>query len=559
MRTLPFLLNVLDPHLDIIQSAIMRNVPNNMFFRSSGAAGLVMSLLVAFAFCFYMLPAGFVPGTSSFWEVQNEDITQYVSGFRAYVQSDWHLPLLAIPSLDWPNGTIVTFVDGIPVYALLAKALYSFFDIGSHPYGVWVVICVFFLAVGAWSLIGQIRPDSWPALVLAVILSVGMASFWARVGHLSLLSHFLIVFALAMYFGDRNSGKVRWGPWAVLLFVAFYINFYNFLMASAIYAASILDSRRPWSLYILVIPFFVIAASFPLLIGWPFSRVTPDTGFGVYSMNLLAPLYGGSIITLPEFEYATPDQGEGFNYLGLGVLATLFVLVVTGEVRRRWFRFSWLLALCVAFVIYALSNRVFFGPVEILRIELPDAVMRLTETFRASGRFFWPVSYLAVMVVAAKVSELGPVRSMVIAALILSVQLYDLRVHLNSVRGYLSREAVTILQPREWVERLDGIETLYHYPKFKCGDDPHGITLPVQSVATKAGVNLTTGYISRYGAACQAEAQEIAASNSSNSAYSFDASRYDLRQITDWLPEGVSCRLAEPLIFCRRSSANVEQ
>ena len=215
-----------------------------MITSSSRLGGLIFSLTVSAIFCVAILPSDFVTGQSSFWAAQNEDVTQYVSGLRAYLASGWNFPLLAVPSLDWPRGTIVTFVDGIPLLALATKVAYSFLGVEGNPYGLWVVLCVILLGVSSWRLASRYSPESWPALFVAVSLIVGMASFWARLVHLSLLSHFLIVFALASYYGDRASGGARWGPWTILLPISFYINFYVTVMVVSIFIASILDNRR---------------------------------------------------------------------------------------------------------------------------------------------------------------------------------------------------------------------------------------------------------------------------------------------------------------------------
>lgn len=525
--------------------------------KSDHLAGWLVAMLVAGFYCWLNLPKDFINGTGTFWLAQNEDITQYVSGFWAYLNSDWQFPLLAIPSLDWPNGTIVTFVDGIPAMALLAKVVHTVIGLNEHVFGYWVVVCVILQATATWYVMRVRCPDNWLVLFVALIFVVGMASFWARIGHLSLLSHFLIIFALGFYFHDKQNETIRVGWWTILLTLAFYINFYNFVMAFAIYLASILDSGRRRDVLKYALPLVLIGVLFPLLMGFPFSRVKEDTGFGVYSMNLLAPFYGGSLIALPSFQYGTHGQGEGFNYLGLGLLAGLCLALYRYERPRST---SFLFILMTLFTIYALSNRIFFSNVQVLEVAVPKVLRSITETFRSSGRFFWPVSYMLAFFVCLRLTRFKGPAIWAVGLVLITVQVVDQFPRYQGLRSYLKRDAATVLQVDEWVNRLAGVQTLYYFPKFKCGDDAHGMTLPMQFVVVNAGVNLTTGYISRYGPQCDTEQAEIASSDAANSAYTFDSKKYSQEQITSWLPAGVSCEQAnERIIFCRRPAVTAPQ
>ena len=76
----------------------------------------------------------------------------------------------------------------------------------------------------------------------------------------------------------------------------------------------------------------------------PPGKVTPEWGFGYYSMNLLSPFLGGSLIDVP-FRVA-PGQYEGYNYLGLGVLlALLFPGQPMHLKASAWLPLHWVLGL----------------------------------------------------------------------------------------------------------------------------------------------------------------------------------------------------------------------
>ena len=109
--------------------------------RGIDIAGFVLSCIAGGVLLWLITPPGFIPGTASYWQTQLEDIAQYLSGYRAFMAAPWSLPLLHIPSLNWPAGTTVTFVDAIPTFSLAVKLVDPLLPIPHNPLGVWVLIC----------------------------------------------------------------------------------------------------------------------------------------------------------------------------------------------------------------------------------------------------------------------------------------------------------------------------------------------------------------------------------------------------------------------------------
>jgi hypothetical protein len=117
-------------------------------------------------------------------------------------------------------------------------------------------------------------------------------------------------------------------------------------------------------------------------------------GFGNWGMNLWG------LIAPREWSRVLPrlDAMSGSNsYPGLGALALLVAAgvgaLVAGPRRpppRRWWP---LIAVCVACTMFALSNRVAFGPWTIV-VPLPASWETAAGVLRVSGRMFWPVYYL---------------------------------------------------------------------------------------------------------------------------------------------------------------------
>lgn len=526
--------------------------------KSSGAAGLILSVLFGAVFALVVTPKGFVAGTSSYWHTQVEDIAQYLSGYIAYLRAPWSLPLLAIPSLNWPSGTVVTFVDAIPVYSLALKLLSAVVPLPDNPFGIWVLICFALQGAAAWFAASQLRDDDWWVLGLTVFLCVLMPSLTARMGHLSLQAHFILLFALGLYIRTQRRQRSFAGAWTLLLVPAFYINFYLTAMAIAVLAACQIDLYRKTAnrkdLAVIAVPLAAIAISVPLMLGTAFGKAVPDTGFGYYSMNLLSPVAQGSLISMPFFVDATGGQYEGYNYLGLGLIG-LIALSFSRLARAGagWARPGLFLVLVLAAcTVYALSNEVYAGPVHLLHWQVPKFLRPLFEAFRSSGRFFWPVSYALVLYTVARFTHLGRIARIGLAAAVLVVQAADLQPIFAGFKQSLKREANEPADIAQWNAALAGVSTIHAFPKFKCNGALIREILPLQMIAARGGYNLTTGFISRYGADCDAIAPEIAESDPATSAYVFTRAQFSDEQIRSYAPAGALCRQLDIWIVCRK-------
>jgi hypothetical protein len=127
-------------------------------------------------------------------------------------------------------------------------------------------------------------------------------------------------------------------------------------------------------------------------------------GYGFYRMNLLSIFdpSGWSYI-LNDIPESAGDY-EGFNFLGLGIIflitcALPAIFEDRGRIgtSRAIGKYPMLSLLLVVLTAYAASNKIGIG---LLGFEypLPDLALKIANTFRASGRIFWPVFYTILFV-----------------------------------------------------------------------------------------------------------------------------------------------------------------
>lgn len=495
----------------------------------NGYWGMGLAVVLSVFFIVASFSTEFVLGTASYWQTQTDDVTQYVSGFNAFFTAPWQWPLLAFNGFNYPSGTLVTFVDAIPLYALFLKVVVPQNLAPFNPFGVWVALCFVLQGIAAWWLTKVLQIRSWIFLITLVGLLLSFPALMARMGHISLMSHWIVLFALALYIQGRSTQNVPVFAWTMLLVGGFYVNIYLFVMASGIYGAAWLSSGhrfKPRHMLRMLWPCLVLSMSlFMTMLPLPLGKVTPEWGFGYYSMNLLSPFLGGSLIGVSYSE--GPGQYEGMNYLGLGVLLSLLVIVLTCPARllSALYRHKALLLLLVCFTVYAWSSQIYLGPREVATVHYPAFMQPITSQFRASGRFFWPVGY-AILVFSLAFLYASVQRKYIGVLLIsmLALQAVDLSGFHQKLLSIQGRSSAELLNASLWETELrPAVKHIYFYPKFKCGKEPHSTLLPVMKYVAERRITLNTGYIARYTPNCDDAAMEIAASSRPDTAYVFAA------------------------------------
>lgn len=522
---------------------------------STGPLGLLLAMLIAAVFVYRYFPEGFIAGTSSYWLTETDDVTQYIAGFNAYFHSPLKFPLLAFDGFNYPAGTRATFVDIIPIYSLLLKLVLPADTPAFNPFGFWVALTFILQAIAGWWVLRELQIRSWSTLVCATVLLVLFPALLGRLGHISLMSHWIILMALALYIRSGRLEKVATIGWCVLLVISFHVNIYLFVMALVIYLCAVLTSLKGLTVRAVLMaltPFVVLAVSmFVLLLPMPMGQVSTEWGFGYYSMNLLAPITGGTYVTIPDA--SMPGQYEGFNYLGLGVIFT--VIYALYHLRQNGWdsvkRHRYLAIALALFACYALSNSVYIGTRQIAAIHYPDFMTTLTSQFRASGRFFWPVGYTLLIFSLLTLYRRLPAKVLVpVMLVVLCFQVADLKTQRANFKAGLNRPYAPLLTAAAWdAQTAKDVSNLYFYPKFRCGKfDSLTTLMPVMKYAAMHNIKMNTGYIARHQPPCdeQSLTSEIAGANPASSVFVFVKSEFgDIPNVKRLMPASDTAQCTE--------------
>ncbi|WP_206047208.1 hypothetical protein, partial [Noviherbaspirillum denitrificans] len=242
---------------------------------------------------------------------------------------------------------------------------------------------------------------------------------------------------------------------------------------------------------------------------------TPTFGYGYYSATLDTPFCGGKLIACAEeglkhqfgeyrFSDATGGQYEGYNYFGAGVLLLLPLGLIAGlrELPAAIRRYPVLIVTLCLFGAYAVTNTAYFGMKEAWSFPLPALFDRITGTFRASGRFFWPVGYLVLFAALAALLKRRSVLAAVLVAIALPLQWADVQLLRERVIAKASAPSSGDLERWAGVIALAG--KVHIYPAFGCGDADVNLYWFFQRLAAEYGKLLDTGYIARPNVDCEA-------------------------------------------------------
>lgn len=422
------------------------------------------------------------------------------AGWHLFRAEAWMQPMGATRSLIYPIGTSVGLTDSIPLVAVPLKAIAGPPGTAVQYIGLWILCC--FVLQGVFgTLLMRTRTASVPLQLLGAALFVLAPPFLARTGHAALLSQWLILAALCVYFGwdDARWQRRAFAAFAAIVFVAAathpYLTLMVLALVTAYYARLLLSvpDRRRWLAIAAPVPVFAVLAA---LVFWQAgyfvvrSGALDAGGLSVYSMNLLAPIMplGRSRIFGDAIATATGGQYEGFAYFGAGVLALVPIALAAWIAQAR--RASWkprrrslpLAFICVLLTLLALSPRITFGSTTVLHYS--EAAWGPLSAFRASGRLFWPVFYLSMFACLVSVTRLAPRAAATVLTMAVAVQAFDLSAVFAESRHLRSLTWRTPLSTdRFWSSALPHYRHLSLYPTNIC----HSEALSYSAFALLAG------------------------------------------------------------------------
>jgi hypothetical protein len=348
--------------------------------------------------------------TNVSWLLQG-DWGPHFLGWNALRHDEWRWPLGSTNLLAWPHGVTVTYTDSNPLLCLLLKPFSAILPGDFQLTGPWLLGCVLLQFAAALMLLRPHVQDRFLQLIGAILLTV-VPTLMDRMVHPTLFSQWTILLTLHLFINGDDERRRDIG-YAVILVISALVHPYLLFMNASIWASDALRrlirvvrerSLVKFGVSLIPIAAVALAPTAALLITGALGGFRAEAGgFGYYSMAvdaLFNPGTAGFSRLLPVAPQGEGQLFEGFQYLGAGLLAVVVAALASlawpqGRARLGRLRgLAWLIPALLALLIFALSDQVQFHGRVVAHIPLDWLPFHLTSIFRASGRLFWPCTYV---------------------------------------------------------------------------------------------------------------------------------------------------------------------
>lgn len=379
--------------------------------RVSPSAEIVAAMVCAvLAFLMIFGPSPLDP-TNIAWLADHDAATNYL-GWAFYRASPWGWPIAANPAYGIDIAGSVMMADANPLLAIPFKLLAPILPQPFQYFGWWLLLCFVLQALFARAIGVRIGADAGQRLAI-VLLFLFAPCLLARaitpaIFHLTLFGQWLILAAIWLYLSPGRRATA-WG-WAGLLSAAVLIHPYLLAMVAAIWGGDLwrgICTSSGTALRRFLIGRLAGAAALVALASltgvlWlaqtgdgAIHAISVEWGFGIYKANLLSPIdpRGWSWLLLDQS--TTPEEVEGFAYLGAGILILGAAAILVARRVPVWPRMLPHLGLLLALAgmgLLAITPYVALGS-HIVHVPWPAPLEALGHMFRSSGRFAWPLVY----------------------------------------------------------------------------------------------------------------------------------------------------------------------
>gem|GEM_PF-2756023 len=475
---------------------------------------------------------GYIFGTSEFWSYPPTDFNSHVIGYRAYVDDAWRWPLFFTRSLDAPDGINILFMDSLPPVALLAKAMRGvvpgfLHGLWRNPFGLWHLLSYALQGAFGSLVVRAARGRGVVAEISGAAVALSMSVFVLRFYHTALSSHFLLLASVWLYLVTRDDEGEAFpkmsrrrdlgvaARWASLLAACLSIHPYLFAMSAAVFVASLgtWALGRRWLRVVIAAALAGATVLAVMTVGGFFVSSTfkgGAWGFGYKSTDLASffvPQYSPFFPTRAHalaIDMARNEAAEGWDYLGVGVVALAIAMVVRAprEIGRAMRRHACLLVVLLLMAAWAVGNRITVAQKVVFELPMPGVLEWFVRQFRSSGRFIWPLTYVGALYSVALASRVFATGHLRFATPLLAyVQLLDGAGNLVYVHAYTARPEARFLDWKSWDPVVVDHRAIVVGPTFGCIQWMHPIiafqSMELQYLGAAHGATLSTVRSSR--------------------------------------------------------------
>ncbi len=384
------------------------------------------------------------------------DILQHHAGWMFFRDSNWTWPLGVAQNMGYPIGANIAFTDSIPLVSIFFKLFSGFLPEKFQFLGLYTLLSFGLQGSGAAVLIRIFTREKRIAILGCIPFIFSSCMLERAFRHTALASHWLILFAFALFFKQRKDPKPLWfWLFGCLITLAIGIHPYLFVMVLCLFVctslSSLLEKNERGLTKKKILSLSFINLCFPLIAGGAIGvlsagQIRPASGFGEYSLNLnqfINPTAKG-IDRWSLFMKKLPQitgQEDGLYYVGAGIIIftigilsfLIYKLFSGGNIKNRcrnFFRYLYsyrvLLGMCAGLFLFSLSNLITVNERIIFSYPLPQFILSLCNIFRSSGRFFTVIYYLWFLWVIVGIIRLSPRHKKTLLLCLVLIQIIDI-------------------------------------------------------------------------------------------------------------------------------------
>jgi hypothetical protein len=341
------------------------------------------------------------------WLWSNDFLQSYL-GWEFFRESQWENPIGLNPRYGYDISSSIVYSDSIPLFAILFKVIASLLPSPFQYFGLWMLCCYVFQSLISWKIIGIYTQSNIYKALITIVLLFSPAMLWRlNMTHFALAGHFIILAAIYLNLINKTSRSYMWG--AIVLGAAL-IHFYLLFIVYFLYIGNLFDLiSRNKKIALLSVEFITINILL-ILFAWqagyftiPFGSISHST-FGNYSTNLLSIFdsrdYSIFLNGIPQKNY----YDEGFNYIGAGGIFLLLVSLPSiwkckGDLLNKLIEKKCFVIILFILLLLSLTHKISFGNLNI-EVYFPSTLISFLGFIRCSGRLFWPIYYLLLIIPA---------------------------------------------------------------------------------------------------------------------------------------------------------------
>lgn len=366
------------------------------------------------------------------------DLSAHYIGWLYYRDSPWQFPIGLVDGIINEYSFSIIYMDSIPIFALIFKILSPLLPSTFQYFGLYGLITFALQSMLACELIFELTANSKASILSSIFFTLSTVLFERMFRHSALAFHPIILLAI-MYYIKKEKIVYRKRDviyWSLLLILSCSIHAYFipmvFAFLVAFYLPEIFSPNWYKGCLKIVIP-TSLAIGTMYIWGYFYGSHSIGNGeIGNYNSNInsLFNDLGNSFIDTLMGQTASDGIWEAYAYLGVGILIMAFIVIYDIIQKQKYCHLKKCyiptILLIIIFGIVSIFPVIRFGQYTLLEIPLPRQITHLLGTFRANGRFMWPIVYLIMLGIIVYIINNFIKKAIYLLFVCLLVQIFDL-------------------------------------------------------------------------------------------------------------------------------------